>query len=238
MGTYYMLPNSQLKGFKLELLAVAEWLFKSMAFLETVLLFTEDHGEITNPAAYNITITKCKSRSHAAGIPPCPYYLNIKPISLAPHARQCSLLWAIAAMLGTDTVVCFYFTRHSSGSAVIQQSLSMPNTCRPASNCPSSTLTTTGNQHTNPLWSQNGSRTIAWHLQRSHEVAKSMSYSVLGNNSDDNVFILLGMQGGSLWWSLQHFNRNHTPVHREIMHTCIINQSNHSIRSTNVAKII
>lgn len=59
MGTYYMLPNSQLKGFKLELLAVAECLFKSMAFLETVFLFTEDHGEITNPAAYNITITKC-----------------------------------------------------------------------------------------------------------------------------------------------------------------------------------
>lgn len=44
-----------------------------------------------------------------------------------------------------------------------------------------------GTKHTNPLWSQNGSWTIAWHLQHSHEVAQSMSYSSLGINGEDNV---------------------------------------------------
>lgn len=34
MGTRYMLPNSRLKGFKLELLAVVECIFKSVALWE------------------------------------------------------------------------------------------------------------------------------------------------------------------------------------------------------------
>lgn len=111
-----------------------------------VALFTEDHGEITNPAACNQV--RVSSRSHAAAIPPHAYYLNIKkPISLARHARRVFfVVGVIAAMLGTDMVVLLYFTRHSSGSVVIQQPLSMPDTCWPASHCPSSPLTTTGNR--------------------------------------------------------------------------------------------
>lgn len=62
--------------------------------MKAVFLFTEDHGEIVNLAAYNGTNqVHGSSGSHAAGIPPCSHYLNIKPISLARHARQCSLLW-------------------------------------------------------------------------------------------------------------------------------------------------
>lgn len=79
-----------------------------------------------------------------------------------------------------------------------------------------------GSKHTNPLWSQNGSWTIAWHLQHSHEVAKSMSYSAWGNNNEDNAFILFGMQDGLIWWDSQHFNRNHTTLHRKIKHVTLI----------------
>lgn len=48
MGTFYMLPNSWIKGIKLELLAVVESIFKLEALWK----------EITNPAAYNTTIRK------------------------------------------------------------------------------------------------------------------------------------------------------------------------------------
>lgn len=53
-----MLPNSQLKGFKLELLAVVECIFKSAALWKQSSFSLKDHGEITNPAAYNVTIAK------------------------------------------------------------------------------------------------------------------------------------------------------------------------------------
>lgn len=108
------------------------------------LFFTEDHTEMMNLAAYNVSMTK--------------YVVPHPSLSLSSlfeyKTHQLSSAWTaalfvvgvIADMLWTDMVVCFYFTQHSSGLAAIQQSLSMPNTCRPASDCPSSTLTTTGSQ--------------------------------------------------------------------------------------------
>lgn len=166
------------------------------------------------------------SRSHAAGIPPRPYYLNIKPISLARHARQCSLLWAIVAMLGTDTVVCFYFTSTPvdplwfNGHYQCPTHVSLPPTVLVAR------WPQQGTQRTNPLWSQNGSRTIAWHLRRSHEIAESMSYSAEGNNSEDNVFVFFypPLDAGWINWMIlfHHSNRNHTPVHRKIKHVILI----------------
>ncbi len=80
-----------------------------------------------------------------------------------------------------------------------------------------------GTKHTNPLWSQNGSWTIAWHLQRSHEVAKSMSYSGLGTSSEDNVFILFWKQDGSIWWSSSTFQQEPHSSAQENW-TCNINQ--------------
>lgn len=110
-----------------------------------VVSFTEDRREIMNPSACNQM--RASSRSHAAVIPPRPYYLNIKTHQLSSACKAVFfVVGVIAAMLGTDMVVLLYFTQHSSGSVVIQQSLSMPDTCWPASNCPSSPLTTTGNQ--------------------------------------------------------------------------------------------
>lgn len=88
-----------------------------------------------------------QARSHASVIPPYPYYLNIyKKHHQLSSACEGSVLCCggvIAARLGTDTAALLYFTQHSSGSVVIQQSLSMPDTCWPASDCPSSPLTTT-----------------------------------------------------------------------------------------------
>lgn len=64
-----------------------------------VLLFTEDHREMKNPAACNVSMTKYVVTTDPVLLStpppasPCPHYLNIKTISLARHGRQHSLLW-------------------------------------------------------------------------------------------------------------------------------------------------
>lgn len=99
-------------------------------------------------------------RSHAAGVPSRPYYLNIKPIGLARHARQCSLLPVIAAMLGTDTVS----TRHPAAPLWFNSHYQCPTHVGLSPTLPVAHWPQQGTKHTNPLWSQNTSRTIAWHL--------------------------------------------------------------------------
>lgn len=58
MGTCYMLPNSRLKGFKLELLAVVECIFKSPALWKRSSFSLRITEKFPNPAAYNITTPK------------------------------------------------------------------------------------------------------------------------------------------------------------------------------------
>lgn len=53
-----MLPNSRIKGFQLELLAVAECILKSMALWEQCAFSLRITEKIMNPAAYNVTMTK------------------------------------------------------------------------------------------------------------------------------------------------------------------------------------
>lgn len=57
MGTCYVLPNSWLKGIKLETLSGAGWIFESVALWKWA-FFTEHHGEIMSLADFNITINK------------------------------------------------------------------------------------------------------------------------------------------------------------------------------------
>lgn len=101
-----------------------------------------------------------------------------------------------------------------------------------------------GTKHADPLWSQNGSWTIAWHLRYSHEVAKSMSYSVLGNNSEHNEFILFWKTGlDKSDDPLQQFQAQpHSSEQEKNKHTCNTNRdarlSNHSPRNTRGVSII
>lgn len=135
----------------------------------TVALFTEDHGEITNPVACNQV--RASSRSRAAAISPCAYYLNIKnPISLAQHARRVFfVVGMIAAMLGTDMVVLLYFP----GTPVGLLWFNSHYQCLTHVGLPFTVLVAhwpqQGTGHANPLWPQYASRTIAWHLRRSQE---------------------------------------------------------------------
>lgn len=90
MGERYMLPNSRIKGFQLELLACHWMHLKVDGFMGAVFLFTEDHREIMNPAAYNVSVTKYVVATDPVLLffpppSPRPHYLNIKPISLARH---------------------------------------------------------------------------------------------------------------------------------------------------------
>lgn len=58
MGTCYMLPNSRLKGIKLESHAAAECIFKSVALWKQSSFSPRIVEKIMNPTAHNITVTK------------------------------------------------------------------------------------------------------------------------------------------------------------------------------------
>lgn len=98
MGARYMLPNSWIKGFQLELLACLWMHPKVDCFMGAVLLFMEDHREMMDPAAYNVSMTKYVVTAHPMlpppsppslqSFPPRPHYFNIKPISLARHGSS------------------------------------------------------------------------------------------------------------------------------------------------------
>jgi len=81
-----------------------------------------------------------------------------------------------------------------------------------------------GTKHTNPLWSQNASWTIVWHLLPSHEVAKGMSYSARGINPADNTQYLSISEYGMDTSDdpLSQINMNRSPVREKIKHTCNI----------------
>lgn len=196
MGARYVLPNSRIKGFQLELLACLWMHPKVDGFMGAVLLFTEDHREMINPAAYNVSMTKCVVTTDPVLLfspspSPCPHYLNIKPISLARHGRQRSLLWGwLPTCFGPICLYAFILPSTPVGPLQFNSHYQCPtHVCLPptvlVAHWPQQ-----GAERANPLWSLNGSPTIAWHLEHSHEVTKCTPYSLLGNNREDNVTIL------------------------------------------------
>lgn len=208
MGARYMLPNSRIKGFQLELPACCWMHLKVDGFMGAVFPFTEDHREITNPAAYNVSMTK-----YVVATDPVLLFLffcffpsfsssslfEYKTHQLSSAWKRGSLLWGwLPTCFGLIWLYAFILLSTPVGPSQFNSHYQCPTHV----GLPPTVLVAhwpqQGAERANPLWSPNGSRTIAWHLEHSQGVTKWTPHSLLGNNREDNVTILFLFQDISI----------------------------------------
>lgn len=204
MGERCMLPNSRIKGFQLELLACYWMHLKVDGFMGAVFLFTEDHREIMNPAAYNVSVTKYVVATDPVLLFFFPFLsssslFEYKTHQLSSAWKHRSLLWGwLPTCFGLIWLYAFILLSTPVGPLQFNSHYQCPTHV----GLPPTVLVAhwpqQGAERANPLWSLNGSRTIAWHLEHSHEVTKCTPYSLLSNNREDNVTILFLFQDVSI----------------------------------------